>query len=503
VNIHPDILQTQLDRLVGFAAAGSEVPISELVHLSNALRANAYKSSLVKAGITGTLQGVPFDSSTIPGSEYAPLVPQSIQPIWDNVTAREEDLVLQKKIVSSDVTAPVFEYTQLRKYGGTAVSPFVSEVGVPAITNSDYARQTVRMKYMAVFRQLTDVLMNTQLLPSIGQARAVEAANGSFSLAMMHERFLFWADSAINPLEYDGILASVERREPENVIDMEGRTPSGLELQSYLGILVSPPIYGRPKEVLMAPRHYQWYNNSLYPLKRADAVSDGPLTLNTKGITIGTSRGSIPFQEVPFLAWDENPILRTEGDGPPSPLVPVLTAVAGGTSSKWRAADVNGRSFYYTFEMVGDNGATRTVNVGPINLVAGESVQVDFPDSNAQSMDALSIRSYNVFRADVPAGDPAPTDSRLYYFCGRYGRNAANAGDTRFVDHNHTRPRTSPIVILQYESDVLEWKSFLPVTMRPITISRSRTEQFLLTMFGALKVSNPKRILVLKNVGYG
>jgi hypothetical protein len=503
VNIHPDILQAQLDRLVGFAAAGAEVPIGELVQLSNALRANAYKSTLSKAGITGTLQGMPFDSSTIPGSEYAPLVPQSIQPIWDNVTAREEDLVFQKKIVSSDVTAPVFEYTQLRKYGGTAVSPFVSEVGVPAITASDYARQTVRMKYMAVFRQLTDVLMNTQLLPSIGQARAVEAANGSFSLALQHEKFLFWADSAINPLEYDGIIASVERREPDNVIDMEGRVPSGLELQSYLGILVSPPIYGRPKEVLMTPRHYQWYNNSLYPLRRSEATSDGPLTLNTKGITIGTSRGSIPFVEVPFMQWEENPILRTEGDGPPAPLTPVLAAVAGGTSSKWKAADVNGLDFYYTFEMVGDNGATRTVNVGPVNLVAGESVQIDFPDGAAPAADAQSIRSYTAFRATVPAGSAAPTDSRQYFFCGRWARNVANGGDSRFVDHNHTRPRTAPIIILQYESDVLEWKSFLPVTMRPITISRSRTEQFLLTMFGALKVGNPKRILVLKNVGYG
>jgi len=495
-------LLRSLDFMAAAAQSGVEVPLVELARLGKALKDNAIEASLQKAaGVGYPMQGVPFDSSSVPGGDYAPLVPQSIQSTFDIVTAKEDQLVFQKKITTTDVTQPVFEYTQLRRYGGTAMSPFVTETGVPGLSKSDYGRKTVRMKYMATLRQLTDVAMMTQLLSGVGQARALEASNGSFELALRHEKFLFHADSRINPLEYDGLIASVEAEAPANVIDMEGRTPSGQELQTYLGHLVSPPIYGVPDSVMMTPLHYQWYVNNLVQFKRGDLAVSGPLSLFANQVKIGSYRGEVPFEQIPFLPWDVNPIPRTEGHAPPAPLVPAFAVVAD-ADSRWRGPDVAGRDFYYTFEMVGDNGATRTGVIGPVNLAAGDAVRVDFADGAVAQAEAGSIRSYNAFRASVPAGDPAPTNDRDFKFCGRYARNQANAGATRFFDRNHTRPDTAPIIIGQHTPDVIEWKSFLPVTMRPLQASYSRTEQFLLTMFGALKVGNPNRIIVLKNCGW-
>lgn len=504
--MHAEELLMRLEAMKLAAIGGSDVPIADLRALTAALNQNMMKaaqnSNLSKAGVGYPLTGSPQDSNTVPGGAYAPLVAQSIQPIYDVVTATDKQLVFQKKLAKQSVTGPMHEYTQLHRYGGTETSPFVSESGVPAITQAHFNRKSVRMKYMAVFRQLTDVLAHTALLSGVGAARAIEAQSGSMELALHHERYLIWGDSAINPLEYDGVIASVERNVPENVIDIEGRTVTGQELQSYASRLVSPPYFAQPSEILMTPRHLSWYENQLVPFRRADMAVDGPLTYHAGQISIGTYQGKIPFSVMPLLEAIQHPMTTSEGDGPPAPLTPVVTAVAGGATSKWYAADVSGLDFYYTFIMVGDEGSTRTVNVGPVTLTAGQAAQVDFADSAVAESGRNSVRFYVAFRAAVPAGAAAPT-GQDYFRVGRYARNQDNAGATRFLDRNHTRPNTAPIIIMDYAPNVVEWMDFLPVTMRPITLARTTTEQFILTMFGALRVGNPRRLLILKNVGYG
>lgn len=505
--MNPQELLFRLDAMRSAASTGDHVPVEYLRDLTKALQANMMKaaqgSSLAKAGVGYPMAGSPQDSNTVPGGGYAPLVPQSIQPIFDVVTANESHLVFQKKLSKSSVTGPVHEYMQLHRYGGTETSPFVPEAGVPAITQSHFNRKAVRMKYMATFRQLTDVLLQTTLFSGVGAARAIEAQNGSMELALQHERYLIWGDSSVNPLEYDGIIAAVEREVPENVIDAEGGTISGQELQSYAARLVSPPYFAQPNEVIMTPRHLAWYENQLLPFRRGDLATDGALTWHTGQISVGTYQGKIPFSVMPLLEPIQHPMTNTEGDGPPAALTPVITAVAGGATSKWKAADVSGLDFYYTFIIVGDGGARRTVNVGPLSLTAGQAVQIDFADSAEQQSGLSSVRHYVAFRASVATGAAAPTDATDFYRVGRYARNNTNGGASRFLDRNLVRPNTAPIIIMDYKPNVVEWMDFLPVTMRPITISRSTTEQFLLTMFGALRVGNPRRLMVIKNVGYG
>lgn len=504
MSMSPDQLLLSLDRLQSLAARGGDVQIAELRQLQHALNQNMLKShaELRKAGVGYPLQGMPFDSSTIPGGSYAPLVPQSIQPIIDNATFTEDTLVFWKMLAKQSVTTPVLEWVRRKSYGGTATSPFIAEGGVPAITQSEFDRNVIRMKYMAVFRQVTDVLANTQLLGNIGQARALEAADGAVELLFRQEKFLFHADSSVNPLEYDGLVASIEKGAPQNVFDAQGATISGQELQEIIGQLVSAPNYASPTHVLMSPRHYAWYQNSLLPFKRGDLAVNGPLTFNTQGISVGWSRGSVPLTEVVHMSWDEHPIIRTQGDGPPTALSVAASAVpADVAGSKWRAQDVNGLDFYYTVEAVGDQGVTRFPVSGDVQVEAGGAVDIELADNAAAAAGTGSIRYYNLFRAAVPAGDAPPSDPRKFYFCGRTARNLSD--DTVIRDLNATRPNSAPMIIIQNRPDVLEWREFLSTTMRPITLSRTTLEQFLLMMFGALKVSVPTKMFLIKNVGYG
>jgi len=48
----------------------------------------------------------------------------------------------------------------------------------------------------------------------------------------------------------------------------------------------------------------------------------------------------------------------------------------------------------------------------------------------------------------------------------------------------------------------MEWVNFLDLTRRPITVSRSATTQFMIMLFGALKMGVPQKHWILDNVGY-
>jgi hypothetical protein len=202
------------------------------------------------------------------------------------------------------------------------------------------------------------------------------------------------------------------------------------------------------------------------------------------------------------MAWDEHPIIRTQGDGPPASIGVTVAEVGSASGSKWRAQDTAGLDFYYTLEAVGDQGVTRLPISGAITtLPAGGAVDITLNDDSAPANGTGSVRYYNIFRAAVAAGDAAPTDPRKFYFVGRKARNLD--GDTVLRDLNEQRPNSAPMVIIQNRPDVLEWREFLSTTMRPITLSRTTLEQFLLMMFGALKVSVPTKMFLIKNVGYG
>ena len=203
------------------------------------------------------------------------------------------------------------------------------------------------------------------------------------------------------------------------------------------------------------------------------------------------------------MAWDEHPIFRTQGEGPPLSMSVAAASVGAPVSgSKWRAQDVSGVKFYYTLEAVGDQGVTRLPISGAVtDLEAGGSVEIELDDNAVALSGTGSIRYYNVFRATVGATESAPTDPRKFYFVGRKPRRPD--GDTVIVDLNEQRPNSAPMIIIQNRPDVLEWREFLSTTMRPITLSRTTLEQFLLMMFGALKVSVPTKMFLIKNVGYG
>ncbi len=493
------------DILAGLRA-GEEISIRDLRELNQALRLNA-TGHLRKGGVNYPLQGVGYDSNTLPGGQFAPLVPQSIQGMLDSATFDEEHIVAWKLLNKVSVTSPMYEYNVRRAWGSSAMSQFVREGGVPGISESNFERKTIRMKYAATFRQVTDPAAMTGLMHPSPSAIAVASMDGMMELVQKTEASIFHASSAVNPLEFDGLYASVRTGAPSNYRDAEGDPTSLEELQEILGRMVNPPLYARPTAIWVDHRVWQNLNNQmLQKYGRMDITRPRSVVGSVDEVWVGTSYGRIPVVAIPFLTHREHPITLPEGDGAPAAISPSYAFAATQTGSKFKTADITGLDFHYILEAIGDEGAVNfAASAAVTHTSVGGASNITVDDSAVGTYGSSSIRFYNVFRAAVATGAGAPTDPNEYWFVGRYGRNLLGAGSNKTLiqDLNQHRPQSSPVYIVQNRRDCLEWANFLDLTRRPITITRSATTQFMIMLFGALKVGIPTKHWILDNVGYG
>lgn len=482
---------------------GDEINISELRELNKALRNNA-TMHLRKGGVNYPMQGVPYDSNSLPGGQFAPLVPQSIQPLLASTTFEEEHIVAWKSLAKTSVLSPFTEYNVRRSWGSAAMNPFFREGGVPGISESNFERKTLRMKYAAIFRQVTDVAAMTGLSAPNPSAIAVATTDGMMELIQKIETFIFHGDSSINPLEFDGLYKLIRTGAPSNYRNARGAVTSLEELQEIVGRMVNPPMYARPTEVWVDHRVWQNLNNQmLAKYSRVEITSERVIDASVNGLTIGTSYGKIPIKAIPFLTPREHPITGAEGDGAPSAIVPTYSYAAGVLGSDFRAADIAALDFHYILEGVGDEGAVSfAASAAVTHSAAGGASRILIDDSAVPVYGSSSIRYYNLYRADVATGAGAPTDRNQFWFVGRFARNLAGGNKTQIDDLDLHRPQTSPVYILQNRPDCMCWVSFLDLIRRPINISRTTTTQFMIMLFGALKMAVPTKHWILDNVAY-
>lgn len=482
-----------------------EVNVSDLRRLNKALQDMA-RFGLRKGGVNYPMQGVPYASQTLPGGEFAPLVPQSIQPMLDNATFDEEHIVAWKLISKTSAASPLHEYNVRRSHGSSALSPFVREGGVPGISESNFERKTVRMKYMAAFRQVTDPAAMTGLMHPSTSAIAVASMDGMMELVQKLENYLFHADSSVNPLEFDGIYKSIRSGAPTNYRNADGATTSLEELQEIIGRMVTPPYYARPTEIWVDHRVWTNLQNQLIAkYGRMDITSSRSIDAGVLRMVVRTAYGEVPIISIPFLTHREHPISLAEGDGAPQAVGVAASFQAGVLGSKFNATDIGDGTLdrHYIIEAVGDEGTTPFAATAAVtHTAAGGASRLVVSDSAALTYGTGSIRSYNVYEAVVADGAGAPTDPNAYFFVGRYARNRLNSNNTQIDITYERRPRTSQVYILTNRRASLEWVSFLDLTRRPITVSRSATTQFMIMKFGALKCGVPQHHWILDNVGY-
>lgn len=475
-------------------AMNSLVPIEDLVRLNVALREFG-NGDFSKAGSIGYQTPTQLSGTT----NLSALVPQSIESQLSSATYTMQELVFWPALPKRPVAQTVHEYNVVKEHGQD-LDPFIAEGEDGAQNSSTYSRESVRIKYLAEKRLVTDVATMVGLVGDNTNAIAEETERGTLTLLQKLERMLFFADSSLSDLHFDGAFKQIETNAPNNVTDLAGKDLTPDLLQGILGQVCGAPTFGRPDCIYVETRVHASLIKQTVAYGRHDQVKIGEtgITFGTNELFIMGPYGRVPIKTAPFLfTASAAPAAASSDDSPATPVI------AGGgqapstpvdATADFKAADAG--DYIYKFVGIADKGYTAPGTTAAIAVAAGDNVTIEIDDGvKVSGKTSTGIRYYRVYR--TPKNGAAGTA----VFLQNLPLNGDGVGgDTKFVDKNLSKPSTSKVLIMQHTPDVIQFVRLLDFLRRPLAETKT-SKPFLLMLFGALIVKVPTKCWVIKNVG--
>ena len=463
--------------MLNIPEANSMVNVADLSALNNALRKSATAGYQTPAGTFGGDAG-----------SLSPLVPQSIENTLASATFTMKELALWPAIPKINVSNTLHEYAVINDHG-LDLEAFIAEGSGGTTNRSSYERKSVKIKYMAERREVTDVGSLVGLIGNQSNAIAAETERGTLRLLSKLERSLWHADESVNPLAFDGIIKQIESYDNgANTFDLGGKSPTPRLLQEVLAELQSAPRFGRPDCIYVEPRIHAELIKFAVQFGRHDqfgvARSSQGLSYGVRELEIQSPYGPVPVKSAPFLfnAY-KAPASASATSNAPSNATLSSAVASANASSKFDAADAG--DYIYRVVAVNNSGYSAPVDSAAVTVAAGEIVTLTI----ANQSDAVFFKIYR-----TEAGGLAESASLI-------GEIKAEAvGATTFIDSNAVRPNCSKIVFVQHDPDVLEFARLLDFFRRPLA-EVATSKPFLLMLFGSPIVKVPSKMWVLQNAG--
>ena len=469
--------------MYSFPEANALVNVADLADLNSALRKSADIGYQSPAGTSGGDAG-----------NLSPLVPQSIENTLSSATYTMKELSLWPSIPKLQVTNTLHEYAVINDHG-LDLEPFIAEGSAGVTNRSEYERKSVRVKYLAERREVTDVGSLVGLIGGNANAIAMETERGTLRLMQKLERSLWHARESVNPLAFDGIIEQIEsHNNGANTFDLRGKSPTPRLLQEVLSEIQSAPRFGRPDCIYVEPRIHAELIKFAVQFGRHDQFSalrqaDG-LTYGVQELNIMSPYGPVPVKSAPFLfnAYSAPASASGTTGAPANPAITAQPSVAG-TTSLFGAGDVG---FYgYRVVAVNNSGFSAPVNTNTIEVAnAGEIVSFSITDQ----VDAVFYKIYRTEKAST-AGAVDFATARLIDEVRNVSGNV-----TPISDSNAVIPNSSKIVFVQHDPSVLEFVRLLDFFRRPLA-EVATSKPFLLMLFGSPIVKVPNKMFVLQNAG--
>jgi len=501
------------------------ITVNELTRLNDSLRKNSE---------VGYQSGV---GSSVGGGSLAPIVPQSIEGTLASAANTMRDLALWPMLPKVQVSNTLHEYAVIRDHGED-LDPFIAEGGGDSsfgASASQYDRKSVKIKYMAEKRSVSDVATLVGIVGPNADALAEETERGTMSLLRKMEVQLFHGDEDVNGLAFDGIMKQIERgdsgvRNPfifgrdfsDNQEDLAGASLTGTKLHEVLGELYSAPRFGNPDAIFMSPKAYSKLIADSAQNGRHDSmvlVNQGDMGVHTVGagprIHIMGPMGPVPVVAAPFISRRLAPPSDQSASNAAasSPLVaaaaPFTTqdvrtqaqhaaAVAGinanlVTDNGWDATGAgtgHEGEFRYVFVPVNKIGYG-----APIISAAVDAHSDAVPRFNLAALQTGTALYVRIYRC---AGDLSDAQTL---------KNAQLIGEVKaseiigadWYDAGFERLDCDQVLITQMDQSVIEFARLLDFIRRPLA-EVGAAKQFLLMLFGAPSVKVPKKNFILRNV---
>jgi hypothetical protein len=482
---------------------GGSSTLQELQNLNKALDAQQ-------------ITGIGTANSTTAGG--APLKIESLDKTLKVLTYTQDVLNIWKMIPKTQIYNTVHQYTQLSSYGQDR-GGFNLEGELPLEEDSTYIQRFQTVKYLGTTRSVTHPmqLVNT-ILPAGVMQREIE--NGTMWLIKKLDLAILQADSALIPVEFDGIYkqhaandqfgtygTSAQRDAYYNsplVIDMRGAALNEKSIEKANEGLIENFSLG--SQLFLAPKALSnftanYYGNKSIYVGAPNAVSNA--TVGQSVNNVQTQYGLLGLNMDVFMNPEKTKTtasIATSVNAPAAPTGTSVTPVAAtAQSSAWGTGDAG--TYYYAVSALGRYGesALTVLNSGSIaTIVANGAVDLVFTATAGVN----ATTGFKIYRSNKAATSAAAATFYPLFtvtttdLANGYDYGAAGA----IRDLNRILPGMTQGFLIQKDTQVLEYAQLTPLIKMDLA-QVSPATRFMLLQYGMPILYTPQRMVKFINIG--
>ncbi len=431
----------------------------------------------------------------------SPLTLESLEGTMKVAEFKAEHLTSWRMVPKIPAFSTREQFNRLIRYGSPGIGGFVSEAGVPATIDSIYERAYVDIKYMSVLTEISLVAMLVK--GAHGPIAAQEQLNKTMFLLSCMNAALWYGDSDLDALQWDGFDKQISENVPEtHIMDKRGEPLGEEDLQDMVLTAGGPESWGRITHMFSGPEIVADLEKVFYPRERIQLPqpdANGLIGLTFNGFK--SRRGNVMFAEDMFINPSQGVGLSLlkpgdavgeTGERPPDPTIstqPTAGAVAGDEISQFEDDDAG--DYTYWVAAVNDRGMSNAVEASAAETVAaGEKVTLGVTPGGSNSPETKWYILYRTRKDGV--SEDAMIIARI--------PNTEDDGETTIEDFNDSLPGTSSVYGVQWNLDNLSFKQLAPMMGVPFG-TQALSARKAIVNFGGPAVYLPKHNFIFRNVG--
>lgn len=430
---------------------------------------------------------------------------QSLDRAMYATLQEQEHFVLFNRLASSNATNLVDEYIRQTSIGGYLGQSGNTQMGVVRAATGDYSREVANVKFLMQLRQVGYIL---GLVDNAQDPMALEELNGAKALLTDAEYWLFHGNSAVSPVEYDGLFKLIDdaitagQVSDDHIQDMNGTALTGNEQIAKIGAAVAQyGNWGKLTDLFMTTDVQTDLNVNLDPAMRwVPEGQNPPMTTGAHVSAIRLQNGRVTTNTDTFLQYDKHPMAM--------PLEVNWSAVAAANSafkpasvvattpvdSASRFTGARAGNYYYGVAGVGPTGEgmSAITATAQVAIAAGDNATLVITKSAGGTE-----TGYAIYRSRQ-SGTADADDMRLVAVVPKAGAT------TTFIDQNRDMPGTTKVACLNLTpaDAAIDWRKFGGMTKIPLPFGNGgqMVHSWFQFMSGYLRMTKPRHHGYIKNV---
>lgn len=419
------------------------------------------------------------------GQGFDALRVESLDSTLKTMTYSQQHVKLWHAIGKSEAYSTVEEYNRLLEYGGDG-GGFVASGALPEEEDSLYERADQKVKYLGTTRSVHHPATLVRTVPAdlIGQ----ETQNGALWLMGKANHGLYFADSDVVPLEWNGLAKQIIDGNGI-VIDLKGQPLSANDLENAAQQVTenfgfAGKLFTNSKVFTDFSKQYHQYQRWSAPGGQA-GVAGTPLT------GWATQVGEVGFESDIFVK--QGGLAPAAATAPKAPNPPTLALGAPGANSASVFATADGGAYKWQITAVNQYGESAPCALSAAaTIAAGEAIVLTITDGGG----AYPATGYKIYRTEKGGTTAYYTQKAI----ARTKTNGTYQSTTAWTDLNEWRPRCFMGLQLDMTPQSLTFRQLAPMLKMNLAII-SPAIRWMQLLYGTPIVFAPKKNVVFKNIG--